>query len=245
MQEYEQLLRELGLSEKEAKVYLIILSLGTSTVNTIAENTDLIRTTTYDTLKTLREKGMVSSIVRNKILHFEATDPQKLIESFDAKKQKLMEALPGLRKLHRELPVGPTVELYDGIEGIRTIWQDIIKEKKELSAISNYDSLFNTLKYFSPRFIKQRIQQKIFVKLITEKTPDAINTWKKNDKTELRITRFIPSIEKIKITEYIYGEKVAILSTDPANPLGIIIRHPDFAKEQKLLFDLLWEKAEK
>jgi len=225
-------------------VYLVLLALGPSTVNTIAERSDLIRTTTYDVLKKLREKGIVSSLVRNKILHFEAADPQKLIETLDVKKQKIQEALPELRKLHQVVTQGPTIELYEGVEGIRTIWQDILNEKKPLLSISNYESLFNTLKYFSPRFIQQRVKNKIFAKLLTEKTPQAIETWKKTDKQELRETRFLPSLESIKITEYIYGDKVAFLSTNPQNPLGVILRHPEITAQQQKLFELLWKQTE-
>jgi len=243
MDEFEVLLQEMGFSEKESKVYLTLLSIGSSTVNTIAEYADLIRTTTYDILKSLREKGMVSSLVRNKVLYFEAADPGKLIEVFDAKKQKLNEALPALRKLRRIVPTGPTLELYEGKEGIRTIWQDVLKERKSLMAISNYDSLFNTLKYLSPRFIQQRVKEKIPAMLLTEKTIGAIKIWKKKDKEELRETRFLPALEHTKITEYIYGNKVAILSTDPQNPLGILIRHSEFAEQQKVLFEQLWKKA--
>lgn len=238
------LLQEVGLSEKEAKVYLVLLSLGPSTVNMIAERSDLIRTTTYDILKSLREKGIVASLVKNRILHFEAADPQKLIESLDAKKQKIQEALPELRKLRQFVTEGPTLELYEGVEGIRTIWQDILGEKQPLLAFSNYESVFNTLKYFSPRFIQQRVTEKIPAKLLTEKTPGAIETWKKKDKQELRETRFLPALERTKITEYIYGDKVAILSTDPQNPLGIIVRHADFAKQQTVLFEMLWKQAQ-
>jgi hypothetical protein len=120
-----------------------------------------------------------------------------------------------------------------------------LRNQQPISAISNYQSVFNTLKYFAPRFIKQRVEKKIFARILTEKTPQAIQTWKKNDKNELRETRFIKSLEQIKITEYIYGEKVAILATDPQNPLGMLIRNKEFAEQQKVLFELLWKQAEK
>ena len=55
--QYEEELRKYGLSEKEAKVYLALLKKGPSTVNEIAESADLVRTTTYDILKILREEG--------------------------------------------------------------------------------------------------------------------------------------------------------------------------------------------
>ena len=68
---------------------------------------------------------------------------------------------------------------------------------------------------------------------------------KSKDEKELRETRFIPELQKIPITEYIYGEKVAILKTNPQDPLGIIILDKDFAQSQKLLFELLWKRAER
>jgi len=242
---YEQVLKEIGLSDKEAKVYLALISLGPSTVNQISEKADLIRTTTYDVLKSLREKGLVSSIVKNKILHFESADPSKLIENLDEKKQKAEEILPELRNLHKPILRGPLIEFYEGVEGIRTVWQDILNKKQTLLAISDFQSLFNTTKFLAPRFIHQRVENKINAKLLTEKTKETLETWKVNDKKELRETRFIQELKITPVTEYIYDDCVAILGTDIQNPLGIIIRHKDFAEQQKILFNLLWNKAEK
>jgi len=101
--------------------------------------------------------------------------------------------------------------------------------------------LFTSSFNISPRFIHQRIENKIHAKLLTEGTKETIETWKKNDKKELRETRFISELKTIPLTEYIYGNCVAILGTDIQNPLGIIIRHKDFAEQQRILFHLLWD----
>ena len=75
----EQILKEYGLSDNEIKVYLASLSLGTSKVNEISKKADLLRTTTYEVLKTLVEKGLVSYVIKSGVRYFEAAYPNKLI----------------------------------------------------------------------------------------------------------------------------------------------------------------------
>ena len=76
-------LKKYGLSEKEARLYIALLKLGPSTVNNIAEEADIVRTTTYEILKKLREEGIVASMTLNNILNFEAADPEKLAQILD------------------------------------------------------------------------------------------------------------------------------------------------------------------
>ena len=245
MQNINTTLHEYGLSEKEAKIYISLLSIGSCTVNILSKKTGLVRTTTYDILKSLKDKGLVSCIVHNKIICFQATAPEKLIQILDEKKQKINSILPMLNNLHVEISNQPSVELYEGKEGIKSIYQDVLDEKKPLSAFSNTHYIFNVLPFFVPNFIKNRVKRNIRLRLLNEKTKESVKLMKKKDREELRETRFIPELKSMAITEYIYGDKVAILSTNPDDPFGILIRNKDYAKTQRLLFDLLWERAEK
>jgi len=245
MADYEAILKEWGLSDKEAKVYLALLQLGPSTVNQVAERADLVRTTAYDILKTLREKGLVASLVRNKILHFEAAEPAKLIESLEEKKQMIQGVLGDLRAMRLPAPEGPVVEMFEGREGIKVIFDGILNKKQELLCISEVTSIFKLLPYASPRFIERRIAKGIFGRVLTERTPETMQRMKKPEKKELRETRFIKGLKDIPMIEYIQGDDVSIVSTDINNPLGIIVRHPGFAKEQRVLFELLWKNAER
>ncbi len=245
MEQINEILVEYGLSEKEAKVYTVLLSIKNSTVNNIAKKTGLIRTTTYDILKSLKEKGIVSFIVSNKIQYFQAAEPEKLIQILEEKKEKMKSILPQLKELHLEVSNMPSIEVFEGKEGIKSVYEDILEEKKQIAAFSNTHFIFNVLPFFVPNFIKNRIKKRIFIRLLNEKTKESIELMKKKDKKELRETRFLPELKDVAITEYIYGEKVAILNTNPDDPFGILIRNKDFAKTQNLLFELLWKKAER
>ena len=219
--------------------------MGPSTVNQVAERSDLVRTTAYDILKTLREKGLVASLVRNRILHFEAADPAKLIESLEEKQQMIKGVLADLRAIRLPAPEGPVIEMFEGREGVKVIFEEILKKKQELLCISEVTSIFKLLPYASPRFIERRVEKGIFGRVLTERTPETMRLMKKPEKKELRETRFIKGLKDIPMIEYIHGDDVSIVSTNIDNPLGIIIRHADFAKEQRVLFELLWKTAEK
>jgi HTH-type transcriptional regulator, sugar sensing transcriptional regulator len=188
---------------------------------------------------------MVSFIVKNKIQYFQPATPEKLIQILEEKKAKINSILPELKKLNIEIQEAPAVEIYEGKEGIKSVYEDIIIDKKTLYAISNTHYIFNIMPFFTHNFVKQRVKNKITIKLLNEKTKESMKLMKNKDKQELRETRFIQELKNIPITEYIYGEKVAIFNTNPNEPFGILIRNKDFAKAQKTLFDLLWNKAEK
>lgn len=244
-EEYEAIFREHGLSGKEAKAYLTLLSLGPSTAHMLARKSGMVRTSLYDLLKSLKEKGLVSSMTKNKSLFFEAADPEVLIQAGEERKRKLEQALPALKKLRVPPQTLPKMELYDGKEGIKSVYQDILLEKKQLSAVSNTHYIFNTLPFFVPHFIQQRKKKGIKIRLLNEKTHESVGLMKRKDRAELRETRFIKELKEIPMTQYIYGDKVAILSTSSTDPFAMIVRDRNFAKAQQMVFELLWKKAEK
>ncbi len=74
----DQQLRKIGLSDKEAKVYLAALELGKATVQEIAVKANVNRTTTYVAIEGLTEKELMSEYLENHKRFFIAEDPSKL-----------------------------------------------------------------------------------------------------------------------------------------------------------------------
>ena len=62
----EQELQKIGLSEKEAKVYLAAMELGQAPVQKIAQKAKVNRATTYVILEGLQKKGVITTVDHEK-----------------------------------------------------------------------------------------------------------------------------------------------------------------------------------
>ena len=72
-------LQKLGLSDKEAKVYLSSLELGPSPVQVIAQKAGVNRATTYVMIESLIGRGLMSSFEKGKKRFFTAESPDQLM----------------------------------------------------------------------------------------------------------------------------------------------------------------------
>ena len=70
-------LQNIGLSEKEAKVYLALLQLGRTSAYAVAEKSGLKKPTAYVILGELMHKGLALKIPRNKKQLFIAKQPDE------------------------------------------------------------------------------------------------------------------------------------------------------------------------
>ena len=126
--ELKNLLIDVGLKEKEADVYLAILALGQGTASKIARRAHIVRTTVYDILSSLFDKGLVTLTGKEPKQEYVAESPDNLkiyIESKLGQMQTDLEdaknvLIPQLRSIHN---VGnrPKVMFYEGEEGMRKV----------------------------------------------------------------------------------------------------------------------------
>src|SRR3989338_5838037 len=72
-------LRTLGFSEKEATVYVALLELGRGTVTEIARKAGINRTTGYDILDSLSNKGVVNVSGKEPKQEYAAQPPEAVV----------------------------------------------------------------------------------------------------------------------------------------------------------------------
>ncbi len=243
MENKEQILKEYGLSDNEVKIYLSSLAIGTSRVNEIAKKASLLRTTTYEVLKKLVEKGLVSYVIKSGVKYFEAADPNKLISILEERKSRINTILPELESMKKNIVEKPTIKIYEGKTGLKTILDDIINSKpKEILTLSSA-KIFDTLNFYFPHWIKRRVKAKIYARVLQEKVKK-IEELKPIDKAELREIRFLPKGFKINTHIQIYGNKIAILTLKQEELIGVIIENKDIVETQKSQFEFLWNAIE-
>ncbi len=94
MQSYNYLsseLTKLGLTKKEADIYLALLEVGYCSVQKIAEKLELSRPTVYRVLKDLKKKNLINTIEKGKRNHYIAGSPDSLLNMLRVKKRKAEE----------------------------------------------------------------------------------------------------------------------------------------------------------
>src|SRR3989339_581456 len=90
---------DFGLSEEEADLFLLCLKTGEVTVNRIAELSNLARSTVYDILQKLINKGLISTTIKKSTTHYIANNPNVLLRFIDDKRYKIERILPQLEQI--------------------------------------------------------------------------------------------------------------------------------------------------
>ncbi|MEX0597979.1 MAG: helix-turn-helix domain-containing protein, partial [Candidatus Paceibacterota bacterium] len=165
-------LRSLGFSDKESKVYIASLKLGSAPIQKIAKLSTVNRATTYVVVQGFMNKGLMSSYTKGKKRLFTPESPDKLSAliredkaAIDAKENTINEILPSLSGLYDTTQGGnrPQVKFYEGKLGLNVVREEILKTKsKEAFSIFNLDAregVFTAEE--SNAFNKKRIAKKV------------------------------------------------------------------------------------
>ena len=237
-------LKNIGLDENEIKVYIACLKTGRSKVNEISKKSGLNRTTTYGVLKSLKEKGFISSILKDNIKHFQAADPEHLVDILEERKSKIEDVLPQLKKMEESVHVKHKVEFFEGRRGLKTVINDLTKKSNcTVKILGSYTKFHKFSKSFAKRYHRERKRKNIHVEAIVADTKNERKA-KKDEKEELRETRFI-QIKPLESECYIYRNKIAFVSFEEDNLRGVMIEDKKLSHLQNILFDNLWERSEK
>ena len=238
-------LHQLDLSDREIAIYEALLKSGPASIRDIASRTSINRGTTYETLKQLANKGIVSYFPKGKRRFFMAEDPDRLLKLAERKQQALSSAIdqlqreivPGLKDLKPDFSPG-NVRFYEGDDGVELVLRDILdsasrSEDKHYAVISTKTLREHLYRPF-PNFTKQRVALGINVKVI------AIGEG--GDEAELAERKWLPAGDA-KDASYIaiYPPKIALITLASSNfPVVVVIDSPAIAATQKLLFGTLW-----
>ncbi len=225
----EEILKSLGLSDKEIKIYLSNLQLGTSLVQNIANFAGLNRTSAYDLLKSLEQKGFVSYTIQSGKRLYQATKPNKLIDLLKEREELVKKILPELNFLSASVGKRPNVEIYTGKEGLKSIFENILAESKSFCCMASKEHLLRLFEFYLPHFVKRRKDKKINVRLISESPPI-------DNKSPYKLIK-----KKIKTATWLYDGKIAMISLEEKQPIGILINEKNFFETHQMMFDLLWD----
>ncbi len=240
-----EIFKKLGMSDKIAQIYQSLLSLGPSSVRSIALHSGLNRGSTYDALKWLEEHGLVTFYHKDTKQYFVAEHPDHLMSLVREQKQvaeraekELEKMIPELAALHHkggDRPVAryvPAGELNSILEDVLTTCE---QSEDKMYRIYSAEGVKEFLYEQFPTFSDARIAKGISVR--------AIAIGERGELRGLDQRKQLPSSEELSTYIIIYPGKTAFISIDAKKqPVGVVIENEGIYRTEKSVFDSLWEK---
>ncbi|MFZ2192853.1 MAG: helix-turn-helix domain-containing protein [Candidatus Moraniibacteriota bacterium] len=246
-------LLQLNMTEKEIAVYISVLQLGESSIPTLSKETGFSRGTVYDLVEKLKNGGFLAEIKKGKKRRFVPESPtNKLYKILDGKHDQLKkmqhevdEVLPILRSINAKEDFKPQIRTYFGEKGFRQVWDEIFSyEGKNFLSIARIETF---IAFAGEEFLDEILSRKkklgFVSRAINEDSLLAQNMQNK-DTQENRETRLVPKDFTFPSTEIIFGDKIAMFSTDKENII-LLVESKDFAETHRAYFEMMWKFLEK
>ncbi|NQT50264.1 hypothetical protein HQ571_06240 [Candidatus Kuenenbacteria bacterium] len=244
-------LQQIGLSEKEAKVYIATLELGQDSVQNISKKSGVNRATTYSILEALISKGLSSTFEQAKKTYYIATAPDNLLSMFEMEKVKIEEKrknfeklLPNLRSRHNTKAGKPTVRFYEGKQGMISCLDDFSIDHKTypdepMRIVFDRDRI---RELFSDeersKFINIRTKRKVPSKGIYSSKNETLK--KKLDKD--LIVKLNNKNYPLTCELAVFGDNFRIISLGK-DLSGVLIKNKEIATTMKTIIDLAFQTA--
>lgn len=240
-------LEEIGLSEKEAKVYLAALEIGPSSAQNLAAKSGVSRPNTYIAIESLTQRGLMSSFQKGKRKLFCSENARCLegvvqsdLSRIILRKNLANELIPILED-HFQQREQRVVRLIEGLDGLRLAYTDLLHCVGKKEVINNFVSL-DTVRAVTPKMelfsLWEELEKKeVKIRTIYTKTgnEEIFGLGNKNWKCK----RLSEKQYQFNGEFTVYRDKVLLINVSQGWS-GILIEDKDIAGMLNALFQLAW-----
>src|SRR3989344_2373291 len=127
-------LEEIGLSPKEATIYLALLKQGSATISALGVATGMPRTSLYSILPKLQSRGVVYHGKVKNHTEWKCLTPKELYRKYKENLNNFEEALPNLENIFENRTIAPKISpitYYENLTGVKKVYEDILTLPKE------------------------------------------------------------------------------------------------------------------
>jgi sugar-specific transcriptional regulator TrmB len=249
----ESILRGIGLTNYETKVYLALLDLGESTSGKILAKAGMHSGKIYEILDSLKSKGLVSEITKSGVKHFSPAEPTRVRDYLADKKREIEEQekdfdgiMPLLMKKIGQVKGKTTIEIFTGYKGLKTAYGKEIQRYKKNSVvrvlgITPREKQVVNKKYYDyfPYYVRP-LRDKNNIRMRKILSEDARKDLKYQEKgAELR---FLPYDS---MAGFNISEDLVIIGIFTDEPIFISIESREVAKSFIDSFEAMWKVAKK
>lgn len=249
---YENILNEIGLTQSEIAVYLALLEIGSSTTGPIIKKAEIASGKAYLILDKLVLKGLVTHVIKSGTKHYQAKDPDQLLNYMDEKekslldkKEKLKEIIPKLKAQYEEQKYKPRAEVFEGIKGFKTFYDWTLKELEKGDTIDIMGVPKEANEKFEGYLVewnKKRIAKGIKMRIIYNHNCKSFG--KKREKMKLTEVRYMKQELETPAWIDIFKDYVVTINVH-GTPVCFLIKNKESADSYQKHFEILWKESKK
>ncbi|MFA5947459.1 MAG: helix-turn-helix domain-containing protein [Candidatus Gracilibacteria bacterium] len=238
-------LEKLGFTSEEVDAYIALLEIGGGFVSTVAKRAKAHRVTTYNTLENLQKKGYVRATKKGGIRFYYPVNPKVILNQIEDTYKTAKTLIPELIDLQNTSLFKPKIQFFEGEAGIETVFNDILDGEGEVLGYTNFQVAYaimsKYLREYSEKAFKLRKKHRLLCpndEFHREFIP--ANLTERMNAGLLEIFAVNPVQFHFKNLQYIYGDKVATISIDKDEMIGVIIESKNNAETNRSIFNLAW-----
>lgn len=244
----QEIYQDLGLSPNEGKIYQTLVEKGESSISAIAISAQIHRRNAYDAINRLIDKGLCFEIFSSKENKYNAVDPDKLLELYSEKEQKLKNILPELKKRFIQRIAPEEAYIYRGLEGQKNIFRDILRVGQKCFSIGAKGGWFDPrLTAVKEAFFKEATRKKIkFIQLFDQEVKNSFPHFPKNIPNHQY--RYLPKNYSTDSGIHIFGDYIITytglrLGRLDDNIVFFVIHSQHLAESYRKWFWYMWEQS--
>jgi len=241
--EIAQALAELGMPEKPALVYLLLLRSKRMSVAEITRSAQLKRATCYEYLDLLLKKEFIVRVPVGKRILYAAVSPSKILLRFKRESRKVEQVLMQLTTVHDAAVHKPKITFYEGKREIKHIYEEVFKTLGQAQSIfppttffesfteeeySEFDKIAGNHAFVSRDLI---VPDKFYKKVMEMRA--------KNVPIEKKSSKKLPQSFKTNVDVLIFNDKVALISLRDLS--AIVIENKDIAELFQSMHSHIWK----
>ncbi len=248
-------LERIGLTKGEARVYLALLELGSTTAGPLIRRVQMQKSTVYFCLDSLIDKGLVSYIIKNNVKNFEAGSPERLLDYLKKQEKNLhlqMDNVQSLMpKLYAKMNVAEkhsSAKLFEGWSGMKSAFDDILqssgpKDEYLIYSVCPEPDVFPHFFRFINKFHQERVRKKIPVKIIVGEEYKA-TIGKARAKERRTEVRYFPSSFMTPAAINVYSDRM-LIAIWAKTPSALLIESKAVSDSFRAYFKVLWNSAKR
>lgn len=223
--------------------------MGRAGAASLAREVDLPRQTVYSLLEDLVAGRFIEQSDRKGVRQYYA-DPNQLLrllnhrkEELDAHKRVLREELPKFLAKGRRAKALPVVQYYEGQEGLKRLFENILAQYKKgkLKSFRGFgiNQFYPGMEEYLASFVEKRNAYGVQTTLFIANAPDAFGI--RDEQSALGRTFKRLPIEPQQAAIYFVGNAIYLFSYK--DNVGVMIENQAIAQYMKDVFDSFWEKT--